>query len=174
MIRALAGLLVLALAGLPVLAAPSWPIASVGAATALVGAAGVVRFSPPLLTAGGVLGLVQYGLALWLTAAPPDLLSAVALGVVLSLLIAVADVAARFRRAAVDARVFRAEVRDWAGSAAVEAAAGVVLVVAAGALSIDLPAWAYPVAAAVGVIAAFLAGARATTALAAGEGGPDA
>jgi hypothetical protein len=108
-----------------------------------------------MVTAGAGLGVIQYTLALWLRSAPPDFLTALALGIVLSLLLDVSDLAARFRGAALDAAVVRGQVRHWIGSAALAAAAGLALVVAVGRVTVALPSWAYPAAAGIGVLVAF-------------------
>jgi hypothetical protein len=95
MIRTLAGLLVLAMAGLPVLAGPSWVLMPLGVAAAGLGLAGVLRYSVRLVAASAGLSLVEFALALWLSAAPAVLI-AIGLGVLLALALDVADFAARF------------------------------------------------------------------------------
>jgi hypothetical protein len=160
MIRHLAAILVLALVGLPFLAAPSWLVGTLGAVAAVLCAAGILVLSIPLLALGASLGLIQYALALWLSAGPPDLLVALGLGVALSLLLQVVEFGGRFRGAALAPGVVREQIRDWVATEAVAATAGIVLTIVAGSVTFDLPPPAYPAVAAVGALGAFLGAAR--------------
>jgi hypothetical protein len=153
--RPLAGLLVLALVGLPLLVAPSALVAAVGAAAAALGAVAVARLSLRLATAGATLAVLEYALALWLAAASPEILTAVAIAVALAVLLDVIEFAARSRDAAMDPRLIRRQVRYWVGSTTLGAAVAVALAVGGGALGSALPAWGHPAAAAVGVLVAF-------------------
>ncbi len=161
MIRTLAGLLVLVLVGIPLLAAPSTLVGAFGLAAAALCAGGIFRLSIPLLTAGASLILIEYALALWMSAGSPDLVGAVGVGVTLALLFQIVGFAARFRGVAVDARVLWAQTRSWVGTGAASAAVAILLAVGAGSIALRLPLPAYPAAAGLGALAAFLGAVRA-------------
>jgi hypothetical protein len=156
MIRLLAGLLALALGGLPILAGPSAPVVALGAAAAALGVAGALRLSLRLLTAGAVVSLLQYALALWLSEPAPGFATAIALGVVLSLALDVVDFGTRFRGAGLEAEVVRRQVRHWIGSAAVAGGAGILLAAIASRVAFAGPPWTHPAAAALGALLALL------------------
>ena len=154
MTRLLAGLLVLPLVGLPLLAEASWLTGTIGAAAGVLCVGGIVGWSFRLLRAGAALSLIEYAVALWVSAVPPDILAAVAFGVVLMLLLDVVGFDARFRGAALHPGVLRGQIRYWLGSGATAAGAGFLLALATGRIAVQLPAWAYPAAAALGALGA--------------------
>lgn len=153
--RPLAGVLALALVALPVMAVPVPVVAGLGTAAGLLCLAGIVWRSLRLVTAGAAGAVIQYALGLWLSSAPPDLFTAVALGVVLALLLEVIEFAARVHGMAVDRLVLQRQVRDWVGSAAISGAAGLALAVGAARVTLGLPAWACAGAAGLSAFAAF-------------------
>lgn len=156
MIRALAGLLALVLVGFPLLVAPSELTGAPAVIAGTLCAAGIAALSIPLLAAGAALSLVGYALALWSSPGPPDPLGALALGVVLSLLFQVVGFVAHFRGAAVDSHVLPGQVRYWVGSGVGAAVVGILLSISAGGIALRLPLPAYPAAAALGALAAFV------------------
>jgi hypothetical protein len=156
MIRALAGLLVVVLVGIPLLAAPSTLVGAFGLAAGALCAGGIFRLSIPLLTAGASLSLIEYALALWMSAGSPDFVGAVGVGVTVALLFQIVGFAARFQGVVVDARVLWAQARSWVGTGAASAAVAILLAVGAGSIALRLPFPAYPAVAALGVLAAFL------------------
>jgi hypothetical protein len=155
MIRHVAGLLALLAVGLPLLTAPSWPMAGAAGAAGALCAAGIARFSIPLLTAGISLSLAHYTVALWLSSEPPGFVVAVALGVTLTMLFEVVGFAARFRGAAVDARALREQARSWVVTASAAAAVGLLLAMGASAFTLRLSPPASAALAAVGGLGAF-------------------
>jgi hypothetical protein len=157
MIRHVAGLPLLVLVMLPVLVFPSWLTGAVAVAAGLVAAGGLVALSIPVLTAGAMLALADYALALWLSARPPGVFGAVAFGVALFLALDVADFARRFRGAALDSSVVRHQARSWVASAATGALAAIVLTLLATAVRLAVPPAAYPAIAAAGALVAFAA-----------------
>lgn len=163
MIRYLAGVLVLALTGIPLLTGPSGVIAALGVSAAALCAAGILRPSVPLLTAGASLSLAEYALALWLSAGPLDVAGAVGFGVILATLFQVVEFAARFRGATVDPRVLRGQIRYWTGTGLLGAGAAMLMAIGAGGVPLRLPPAAYPVAGALGALAVFVGVVRALT-----------
>ncbi len=161
MIRALAGLLVVVLVGIPLLAAPSTLVGAFGLAAGALCAGGIFRLSIPLLTAGASLSLIEYALALWMSAGSPDFVGAVGVGVTVALLFQIVGFAARFQGVVVDARVLWAQARSWVGTGAASAAVAILLAVGAGSIALRLPIPAYPAAAGLGALAAFLGAVRA-------------
>jgi hypothetical protein len=161
MIRALAGLLVIVLVGIPLLTAPSTLVGGLGLAAVVLCAGGILRLSIPLLTAGASLSLIEYAVALWVSAGSPDFVGAIGIGVTLALLVQIVGFAARFEGAVVDVRALWAQARSWAGTGAASAAAVFLLAVGAGSIALRLPLPAYPAAAGLGALAVFLGAVRA-------------
>jgi len=158
--RHVAALLGLVLVGLPLVVTPSWVIVVPAAVAALLIAAGILALSTPLVTGGIAVGLVEYTLALWLGGRPLDSVTAVALGAVLLLLLQVVDFARRFRGAAVHASVVTRQVRYCLRIGLLGVMLGVVVGGLATGLAPALPPVGYPVLAALGALAAFVAIAR--------------
>jgi hypothetical protein len=156
MMRPLAGLLALTVAGLPLLTWPSALTAGLAALAAALCAGGILVRIPPFVTAGAVVGLLEYAVALWARARSPDILTALAFGVALALLLQVVDFAARVRGAAVESRVLWALARYWVAAATAAAGVGVGLVALAGHLRLGLPSAALPVMSAIGALAALV------------------
>jgi hypothetical protein len=161
--RALAGILALVLVGYPLWIAPSELTGFVGVIAVALCAGGIGALSLPLLAAGAGVTLVGYTLALWPSGEPPHPLSAVALGVVLSLLVQVVGFAARLRGAAVDPHVLPGQVRCWVASGIGAAAVGILLSITADDLALRLALPAYPAAVPLGTLAAFLGTVRVLT-----------
>lgn len=163
MIRMLAGLLALVVVGHPLMIAPSELTGKLAVVAGILCAAGIAALSTRLLAVGAALSLVGYALALLSSAASPHPLAAVALGVVIFLLLHVVEFAARFRGAAVDSGVLPGQVRYWVSSGVGAAAVGILLAISAGGIAFRLPRPAYPAAAALGALIAFLGVVRALT-----------
>jgi hypothetical protein len=109
------------------------------------------------MTAGAVLALAEYTLALWLSAGPPRLASAVLFGAGVVLLLETADFGWRARRAALGPGVVTAQLRHWALFAALGVAAAIGVIGVAGLASESLPLpWA-PAIAATGAAVALVA-----------------
>lgn len=157
MIRVLAGVLTLVLVGIPLLTAPSAAVGGLGAAAGLLCGGAVIRLSIPLLAAGAAVGLIEYALALLISGGPPDFISAIVLGVALSLLFQLIEFAGRFREVEMDIEVLRSQVRFWVGAAGGTAAGGIILVLGANGIVLRLPLPAYPAVAALAALGAFVA-----------------
>ena len=156
MIRALAGLLGAVLVAVPLLTAPVVPVALVAAVAGVVTATGVAFLRPSVCTAGAGLAIVEYAIALALSGESTDTLAAITLGVALLLFLMVVDFGAQFCGVALDQRALSGQIRHWVGWAVVAAPASAALA-SAGPMTIALPAWADIVAAALGIVAAFVA-----------------
>ena len=150
-------ILAVAVLGYPVLIAPARSILAIALAALALCALGLVVRSTSLVTAGGVLALGQYALALRLTGGPPRLAGAVLFGVGLVLLVETADFSRRVRGATLGPGLVASQVRYWAGFAGLAGAAALVaagLAIAASAV-VRLP-WA-PAFAAGGAAAVLVA-----------------
>jgi hypothetical protein len=155
--RHVAALLGVIVVGLPFVITPSSIIIAAGAVAALLIAAGIIRLSPSLVSAGITASLAQYTLALWLDAGPGDPLIAVVLGAVMVVLIQVVDFARRFRGAEVAPAVTRTQIRYWLRNAILGVVLGLVVAGLASGFTLALPSAAYPVLAAVGLVVTLLA-----------------
>lgn len=161
MIRWLAALLTLVLAGLPVLVLPSRLIVGLGAVAAALCVTGLLGRSVSFVTAGAACALVQYALALWLSAAPVSLVSSAALGVALVLLLAVVDFLRRVHGVAVVPAVMRGQIRYWVGIGGVGAAVIVVVALVGRALPLGVPAAGAAALATAGALGTFIGVVRA-------------
>jgi hypothetical protein len=155
-IRWLAALQVLVLVGLPVLVLPGRLIGGLGVVAAALCVGGVLGRSVPFVTAGAVLALVQYALALWLSAAPVSLLMSAAIGIALFLLLDIVDFLGRIHGVAVDPAVTRGQIRYWIGIGGVGVAAIVAVVLGATAVPLALPAVGAPALAMAGAVGTFV------------------
>ena len=152
--RQAAAPLAVIVAGLPFVVTPSWIIIAPGAVAALLIAAGIVWLSPPAISAGIAVSLVEYTLALCLAAGPLDPLTAVAMGAGMVLLIQIVDFARRFRGADIAPSVVREQIRYWLGIDVLALVLGLVVAGLAAGLTPALPSAASPVLAVSGLIVA--------------------
>ena len=143
--------------GYPLLVTPARAVLVVGLVALALCVLGLVVRAAVLVTAGGVLALGQYALALWLAAGPPRLAGAVLFGVGLVLLVETADFSRRVRGATLGPGLVASQVRYWVGFAAIAGAAALVAagLATAASLMVRLP-WA-PAFAAGGAAAALVA-----------------
>jgi hypothetical protein len=146
------------LVGVPLLAEPSWPIAGIGAATALFCTLGVVLASARLARTGAMLALFDLTVALWWSAPPMRVATALVFGLALLSLIEGVDFSRRFSGAVVDGAVITAQLRYWGARTAAIAAAAALLLAAARLVATALPPLTGPVIAGIGAITAFAAG----------------
>lgn len=156
MIPSVAVFLALVLVGLPLVVAPSWVLAVVAAASAALAGGGIAARSVPVVTAGATLATVEYAVALWLSAGPPDILTAMVFGTALLLLVQTVEFMGRTRGAVLGVGVTAAVVRHWLAIAA--AGIGVIATIAAGAaVAMAIPLPSHPASAVVGALGAFVA-----------------
>jgi hypothetical protein len=154
-IRAAAGFLALFVVGFPLLRAPGSVTELLGLIAATLCAGGILGLSIPLLAAGATLAVVEYAFASLVAGGPPDVLGALAFGAALSLLLQTVGFAARFHGVSVAPQVLRGQVRVWVGTGAAGVMGGLALAGGAGFVWLRLPAAAYPVVVALGLLVAF-------------------
>ena len=111
--RLVAAVLVLVVAGVPLVAYAAAPVTWLSLGALIVGATGVALLSVPLVTAGATLALVAEAAALLIARTSVDLVAAIALGVALTLLLAVVHFAARVDGAWLGASLAAAQAREW-------------------------------------------------------------
>jgi hypothetical protein len=129
MLRLVAAALALSVAAIPLTVYPAAPVTWLVLASLLTVAAGVTLLAVPLVAAGGVLALIAHAVALLIAPPALDVAGAIALGVALTLLLSIVDVAARLDGAALGPSLLVWQAREWA---VVTAAGGL----AAGALTL--------------------------------------
>lgn len=114
MIRLAALVLLAVLAALPLGVQPATPpVTWLVIAALLVGGVGVIVWSVPLVTAAGSLVIIAYALALVISAPAPELLSPIALGATLVLLLALVHFGGRVRGALIGPGVIAVQARQW-------------------------------------------------------------
>jgi hypothetical protein len=156
MMRPAAAVLLAVVGALPLAVLPSRPITWLVAAALVVGGAGVVVLSVPLVTVGASLALIAYTLALVIVGPAVDPVAAIAFGVTLVLLLALVHFAGRVDGAAISPAVITAQIRHWLVIVAAGVVAAVVLLVAGAALGATLLGAALPVVVVVAALGAVL------------------
>jgi len=154
MMRLAAAILVAVLAALPLTVLPSPPVTWLAVSALVVGGAGVVALSVPLVTAGASLALIAYALALVIVRAPFDPVAAIAFGATLVLLLALVHFAGRAHGAAIGPSVIASQIRHWLMVVAVGVVAAVVLTMGGAALAVTLQGAAFPVVVVVAALGA--------------------
>ena len=169
MIRLPAGLALVGVVGLVLGTNASGPVAVLVGVAATLGFGGILGDSFSLIGASASLIVVAYSLALGVAAPAPGIMIPVVIGLGLTLLLVTGEAATRGRGAPVAPRVLGAWLRDATGAASLGGVAGVMLGAVGGTVTLGLPAWGYPLAAAaaalavvVGVGRALLGGVRAS------------
>ena len=152
MMRAITLIPIAVVAGVPVLMRPSSPFAGIGAAAAVLCMAGVLLRWRPLVTAGASLALMLYALALF--GARSSLVSAIVLGVSLTLLVDVSEFARRFHETAVTRPAWSRQALHWGATAILGAVTAAALASIATLIKISGPPALLPILAAVGALAA--------------------
>jgi hypothetical protein len=161
MIRSLPLLTVPFLVGVPLLLETSWPVLLLGAAAATLCILGTVFASVGAARAGATAALLDLAYASWWSAGPVAFAPALLFGLALLALIDGVDFARRFSGAEIDRAAVLAQLGYWGARAAATVALALALSVAAGFLATGLPPMARPVAAGIGILMAFAAGAFA-------------
>jgi hypothetical protein len=143
------------LVGLPLWTTPSLAVILVGAIAGLFCFAGVLRLWLPSITIGGSLAVINYALALSLSAGGVDIVGAAAFGVALVFLLDLIAFARSFRGAAIADAVRRTQIAFWVGRAAVTAAAVALLTSSAVIFAYPIPLIGRPIIAGLGAAIAF-------------------
>jgi hypothetical protein len=129
MLRLAAILVLIVLVALPLAAWPAAPVTWLAGAALVVSSAGVVVLAVPLVTAGAVLALLAYTVALVTARPAAEPATAMVFGAALVLLLALVHLGGRVRGAVVAPAVIARQARDWLTIVAlglVAATAGVV------------------------------------------------
>lgn len=145
MMRLAAAVLIAAVVAFPLAVLPSPPVTWLAVSALVVGGAGVVALSVPLVTAGASLAMIAYTLALVIARPPFDPVAAIAFGATLVLLLALAHFAGRVHGAAIGPSVIAAQIRHWLVIVAAGVMAAVMLTAAAAAFGLTLLGAALPV-----------------------------
>jgi hypothetical protein len=157
MMRGLAVVLASALFALPLLSAPLPLISVIGLVAAALALVGIVAGWRWAVTAAACAYLVEYALALSVSAAPVDFVRAAGFGLALLLLLHTVDFARRVGSTAVERPVRIAHLRRWLTVGGGTLAATVFVLAMTGLVGTVLPLAAAPVAAALGAFGALLA-----------------
>jgi hypothetical protein len=153
---AAAGLMtIVALFPLSVPGAP--PVTWLVVAALVIGGAGALVLTVPLVTAGASIALVAHAFALVAARAPVDPLAAIGLGATLVVLLTLVHFAGRVRGAAVSGAVVASQVGQWLAVVAAGVVAALVLTAAGAALGGAFGATALPVVVVAAALGALLA-----------------
>jgi hypothetical protein len=152
MIRALCLVPIGVAVALPVLVLPSPGSGMLGALAGVLCGVGVLGGWRRLVLAGGVLVLVHYALALWITAPPASIAMAVALGVGLVLVADVAEFLHRFPGAAVAPSALWRQCRHWIVVPVLGALAAFAVGAGSGLVGLAGPPILYPILAALAAL----------------------
>ncbi|HSF05222.1 MAG TPA: hypothetical protein VLG10_05465 [Methylomirabilota bacterium] len=156
MMRLAAAVLVAALVIPSLTLRPSPPVTWLVVATLVVGGAGVVALSVPLVTAGASLALIAYALALLIVAPPFGPVAAIAFGATLVLLLVLVHFAGRVHGAAISLRVVASQIRQWLAIVAIGIVVAVGLQAGGAGLAVVLQGAALPVVVAVAALGAVI------------------
>jgi hypothetical protein len=155
MTRYTAAIPIAVLVGLPLWTAPSVPVILVSAIAAVFCIAGGLRLWLPLITIGGSLAVIDYALALSLSAGGVDIVGAAAFGLALVFLLDLTAFARSFRGAEIAAAVKRGRTAFWLGRAAITAPAVALLTLSAATFAYVIPVVGRPIISALGAAIAF-------------------
>lgn len=145
MMRLAAAILVAVLAASSLAVLPARPVTWLAVAAVVVGGAGVVALSVPVVAAGASLALIAYALALVIVRPPVDFVAASAFGATLVLLLALVHFAARVRGAALGPSVIATQIRHWIAIVTAGVVAAIGFTAAAAALAGALQGASLPV-----------------------------
>jgi hypothetical protein len=155
MLRLAATLVLVVLVALPLAAWPAAPVTWLAGAALVVGGAGVVALAVPLATAGAVLALLAYTVALVTARPAAEPATAMVFGAALVLLLALVHLGGRVRGAVIEPAVIARQARDWLLVVALGLVAATAGVVGGAALGPTLVRVALPlvvIAAALGAV----------------------
>lgn len=156
MMRPAAAVLVAVVVAFPLAVLPARPITWLAVGALVVGGAGVVVLSVPLVTVGASLALIAYTLALVITGPAVDPVAAIALGATLVLLLTLVHFAGRVHGAAIGSSVIASQIRQWLMIVAVGVVVAVGLALGGVALGVTLQGAALPVVVVVAALGAVL------------------
>lgn len=166
MMRIAAALSALVLFAVPSFTAAIPAVVAVGAAGLLLAAIGIIGRWPRVVTVAACVFLIAYTVALWISAAPLNVVTATLFGLALLLLLHAVELARCARGSVVDVSVVRSQLLAWAGLGAATLGLAMLGMTLARGTAAAVPLTAAPVvatAAALGVVLALalaLMGAR--------------
>lgn len=147
---------ILLMAAVPVWTAATAPVLAIEAVACLLCGAGVIIGATTPVTAGAMLGIIGYTVALCLQSdGRVDVAGATVFGFALLFLLDLSEFARRFRGADVAKEVLRTQVIYWLGRVAMIAAAVMLLTLGGFLLSVLVPGVGRAVVAGIGAILAF-------------------
>ncbi len=154
--RLAAVILVVALGALPVALWPSVPVTWLAVPALVVGGAGAIALSVPLVTVGAVLALIAYTLALVIARPAVDPFAAMAVGATLVLLLALVHFAGSAHGAFIGRSVLTSQLRHWLLIAGAGVLSALVLTVVATGLAPVLAGAALPMVVVIAGLGALL------------------
>jgi hypothetical protein len=157
MIRLAALIPVAALVAFPLGVLPAAPVTWLAMVVLVIGSAGVVLLSVPLVTAAASVALIAYALALVVAQPPVDPITAIAFGATLVVLLALVHFAGRVDGAVIGPGVLAAQVRHWLAVVALGVVVAGVLTAGGAALGLVLRGASLPMVVAAAALGALLA-----------------
>jgi hypothetical protein len=143
------------MAAVPIWTAPSAATLAIETVACLLCAFGVSRSMTGPATAGSVIAVIGYAVALWLAGQGIDVIGAALFGTAVLFLLDLHEFARRFRGADITNEVLRAQTAYWPGRAAIIAVAVAALAAAGFVLSLLVPGAGRAVVAGLGAVLAF-------------------
>ena len=150
--RLVPGLAIPILLGLPLSVEASWLVALPAMASATLCVVAVLRWSPPLATAGGAFGLISLALALRDAPSSAGMLAPFVFGLALLFLVDGVHLGKRLDGAAVARVLWHRRLAWWTARAAISLGVAIVIAVLAPAITILLPLPWGPFLAGIGVV----------------------
>ena len=149
------GLAIVLMAAVPIWTEDSAPVIVIEVLAGLFCVLGIVRHSPGSVTAGSVLALVGYAVALWSATHGVDVVGAAVLGLALLFLLGLGEFARRFHGAAVANEVVRTQTAYWLGRTAIIVGVVALLTLGGSVVASFVPGAGRAAIAGLGVIVAF-------------------
>lgn len=143
------------IAAAPIWTAPSALVMTIEAVGCLICVLGILRATTGSVTAGCVIAVLGYAVALWSAGPGIDVIGAALFGLAVLFLLDLSEFARRFHGADVAADVLRAQAAYWLGRAATIAGAVAALTAGGFVLSLLVPGAGRAVVAGVGAVLAF-------------------
>jgi hypothetical protein len=156
-LRSVAAVIVIGLVTCPLIVLPSPYLAWLAVPALVLGVAGLIVLSVPLVTASASLALVEYALALVIRGAPVDVISAAAVGTALVLLLEAVHLASRIDGAVIGRAVVWTHVRSWLAIVALGVASSAMLAFGGTSLRLALTGTSLPLVVVASAAGALLA-----------------
>jgi hypothetical protein len=157
MLRLAAAVLLVVLVAFPVAVLPAAPVTWLAVVALAVAGAGIAMLSVPVVTAGAVLALITYALALVIAQPPVDPVAAIGVGADALVLLALVQFAGHAQGALLGPAVLAGRLRQWLAAAGLGVAVTGALVTVATVLGLVLRGATLPVVVAAAALGALLA-----------------